>query len=940
MKKLYLNKLKTLSIAAALFFAGSSINAQTEMTWLGSASDDASIEANWNPATAPEGNIINIPNAENYTYICTFKETGVNRTINMLYVASIDSIVEEGVETVYLDRGEIIFDVGADTMTIEQPNKEFVYLGGKIKINSGTINFSTRSNFYLEEDTSELHMTGGTMSTGTFLMGKDGQKGGKMILEGDATLYVTDIFRWQNSFPTYRSYTYITDDARLIASGDKSGIMNDAFDAGHIQTDADRDVVIKYDALANRTVLSTRLKSAFVIEPTDRQSLIAGEAGDSVYVIQNDGYASMESVEWVYGTEDGNYTMTFDPAETDTYIKPVFPISGEYFLALKGTMGVTERFSNSIEIAVASNVVIVTPAETQYLRLDQEAMMLTASGTSEATSVEWKYSMDAGGPYSSFETPVTGPEFNANFTETGIYFVVCEAEINGNVERTVAVQFNIIGDSDRLNLVWEGDESTEAGYMLNWTPAAHLNLNNIKVTTDTEVMPVWEESGVFTVYGMDIWEGATFTINNSIQDTMKQRGDIWFNGGIIVENGVFVKQQNFFRTENPNAYVSVKNNSTAIFEGAYLLGQKSLAAGGHIYVSENGTVVFKAGIGRVSPNEGETEMHIDGNGQYIFEGDARGDIADFFYGVEDGEGGYTSYPKFIVPDGFEAKMVYDVNADQTIINAFDVTAFDIENTEEQQLASNQASESLRLINADFYTSFEWKWSTDREGPYESFSTPITGSTAQVSFADPGTYFVKCVADGSVESANFAIITIVPIAITPADDQIIATGELGTTLTASYATGYQLVEWMYRKKGADTYSSLSELTGSVENGDTYQPYGESIGTHFIVCTFYNPDQELVYTNEVGIWVDEDPTGIKPNEEVGIKMYPNPSDGNFFIEIDSNEPATIEIINTAGTLVSKQLVTGAGAVPVSVKTKGLYLVKVTAGTAVKVERIIVK
>ncbi|MBS2098085.1 T9SS type A sorting domain-containing protein [Carboxylicivirga linearis] len=940
MKKLYLNKLKTLSIAAALFLAGSSINAQSDLTWLGASSDDAGIEANWDPATDTEGNVINIPNAENYTYICTFKETGVNRSINMLYVAANDSIVEDGVETVYLDRGEILFDVGADTMTIVQPNKEFIYLGGKIKINSGTINFRTSANFYLENDTSELHMTGGTMTTGTFLMGKNGRSGGKMILEGDAILYVGDIFRWQNDFPTYRSYTYISDDAKLIASGDRSGVMTEAFEAGHIQTSEDRDIVIKYDALANRTVLSTRLKSAFVIEPTDRQSLIAGEAGDSVYVIQNDGYAGMESIEWVYGTEDGNYTMTFDPAETDTYIKPVFPVSGEYFLALKGTMGGTDYFSNSIEIAVASNVVIVTPAETQYLRLDQESIMLTASGTDGATSVEWKYSTEASGPFVSFDTPVTGPEFNANFTETGIYFVVCEAEINSNVERTVAVQFNIIGASDRLNLVWEGDESTEASYMLNWTPAAHLNLNNIKVTTDTETMPVWEESGVFTVYGMDVWEGATFTINNSLQDTMKQRGDIWFNGGIIVENGVFVKQQNFFRTENANAYVSVKNNSTAIFEGTYLLGQKSLAAGGHIYVSENGTVIFQGGIGRVSPNEGQTEMHIEGNGQYIFEGDARGDIADFFYGVEDGEGGYTSYPKFIVPDGYEAKMVYDVNADQTIINAFDVTAFDIENTEEQQLAANQLSEPLRLINSGFYSSFEWVWSTDREGPYESFSTPITGATAQVSFADPGTYFVKCIADGSDESANFAIITIVPIAITPADDQIIASGELGTTLTASYAAGYTLVEWMYRAKGTETYSSLSDLTGSVENGETYQPYGETIGTHFIVCAFYDPDNNLVYTNEVGIWVDEEPTGIKPNEEVGIKMYPNPSDGNFFIEIDSNEPATIEIINTAGALVSKQLVTGAGAVPVTVKTKGLYLVKVTAGTAVKVERVIVK
>ncbi|MCU4162949.1 T9SS type A sorting domain-containing protein [Carboxylicivirga caseinilyticus] len=951
MKKIYLKQLKTWTLSAAMLLTTSGLMAQepVDLTWNGSISSDASETQNWSPEGNMAGNNLIFKNTSYYTNACVITGT---ETIDV-NIFNMDAWSETVNET-YIPVGEVTINMSQGAtfrVNAESVSGTGDYTGGILNITGGEGNFhyAPNRNFYIDNNETVVNIDCDTVTFRHWvgLGDRNGTKGGQLNITGHSYVTMGSLDRIPLNLG--RVHLYLADEAQIYVNGDIVTWIEERIATGSIGTTEDKDVVADYDNFTNKTHIYLRDKTAFVIEPITKQLLSAGEVGDSVYVIQNDGYSNMASIEWVYGTEDGSYTMSFDPAQINNYIKPIFPNSGNYFMALKGIDGDgVIHYSNSVEFDISSNKVSVSPAVVQYLRVTQMSGMVTITETETATSREWKYSTTTGGPYVSFDTPITGTEFNYTFTEVGTYFVVCESLIGSNTERTKELQFNVSEwNASALNMTFEGTYDNTARNIFNYDYAAYIHQNGINIPTGFDV----------TIDGLNkdtlrnIWIAANATLTltgTSTTDTLWYRpnNDYAGEGAYILEKGVFVLgSSTYMRFYKETSTFTVKNDAKAVMDGSFLMGPSNTpAVGSHIYIQDDAVVLFNTLPGRISANQGHSEFHLEGNAEYHFAGDVRSSIATWLTGtVVDGV--ITFYPKFITPEGFEPQMIYDEVQNLTIVSVRALSAFGIEQTKSQIVSKNQLTNSLSLLNATGYDSYEWMWSTGPSGPFQSFDPAITGETAQVSFSEAGTYYVVCYATTGTttdRSNNVVPVKVYDIAVSPAATQYIdfyPNDNNGTELSYTLPDGATAVQWKYSTTSGGPYNEFFPVQ---ETSSTFTPYDLDEGSYYVVFEAYvlDDDGASVYltSNEVAIMVGV--TAIGDNKAAKVSLYPNPSDGNFFIDVEEGEGSTIEVINAAGATVSSQVVSGAGKVPVSVSTKGLYLVKVTTGNSVTVKRVIVK
>nr|WP_321408146.1 T9SS type A sorting domain-containing protein [uncultured Carboxylicivirga sp.] len=952
MKKIYLKQLKTWTFTAAMLLTTSGLMAQTSMTWNGAVSTDATVPDNWTPATTMAGNDLVIGNSGTYTYAPTISGT---ETLEVHYFD-----LQAGATTV--DNGDgTTTDVPAGVITINMAtNATFRITAnitsggdfprGDVYVLGGNFHYQPNKNYYMDSNSSFFHFDCDTVTfRNLFALGdRDGTKGGRMEVVGSTLVLSGDMIRVPTGLG--REHLYIADDAEIRLNGDKTAYVNDLIAAGSMGTSADKDIVVKYDPLELKTYITTRLKTAFVIEPTDRQLLSVDEVGSTVSAVQNDGFTSMTGgVEWVYGTVDGTFDTSFSPAQTGATIDPVFSAPGTYYLALKGIDGdAAVHYSNSVEFVITSNLVTVAPEVTQNLRLGQMGGMVTVTEEGTSTAREWKYSTTGGGPYVSFATPVTGPEFVAEFTEVGTYFVVCESTIDGTTYTSKEIQYNVTEwNAAQLNITFGGINGTSAEDIFNWDPAAYVANNGITIPEDMSV--VISKGNNDTIKNINIKTGSLLTFNGqSATDTLWYRNtNEWSGpGSFLISNGVFVFPSSYFRLYNNTTTFTVEGNAQALMwasGGQVLLdGSSAPVDGSNIIIRDNAIMYFSQPPGRIAAAQGYGELRLSDNAEYHFAGDVRGSIATWLTGTVETDGTISFYPKFITPEGFEPQMIYDEVQDLTIVSVRALSAFGIEQTKTQIVGIDRLTNTLSLVNAGGYDSYEWKWSPGPSGPFQSFDPAVTGATAQVSFPAGGTYYVVCYAtlNGVEERSNNSVpVKVVDIAVSPADTQYIPIDADGTELSVTLPDGALGIQWRYSTVSGGPYEEFNPQ----ELSSTYLPWGDEFtGNHYIVyeATVTDDDgqQVTVYSNEVSIMVGA--TAIGDNKAAKVSLYPNPSDGNFFIDVEEGEGSTIEVINAAGATVSSQVVSGAGKVPVSVSTKGLYLVKVTTGNSVTVKRVIVK
>ncbi len=954
MKNLYL-RMKTLCLVAAMFVMAQATFAQSDLTWNGSVSSDAAEPANWTPEGTMAGNNLFFGNSSTYTNACVITGTE-DIDVNIFSTVSQGSVVvtdeETGEVTSWTPTGEVTINMSEGATFRINGNETTAgdYVRGIVNVIGGNFHYNRNKNFYCDNDSLVVTLD---CDTATFrhwvgLGDRNGTKGGRLNIIGHTLATMNALDRIPSGLG--RVHVYIDEDAELRVNGDIVDWINGLIEAGSVATAEDRDLVVKYDPINLYTVINTRLKSAFVVEPTDRQLLLAGEAGTEVSAIQNDGFTSMTGgIEWVYGTVDGTFDMSFDPAETNASITPLFAEAGTYYLALKGIGGdAAVHYSNSIECVVASNKAVLSNDVTQNLRIGQASLMIEVIEETEASSREWKYSTTPGGPYMSFDPVNSGIEFSANFTEAGTYFVVCESTIDGVVNTTKEVQFNIATwNSAALNITFEGDvvgDETNARNIMNWDPAAYIHKNSLTIPDGMTAEVIG--GGKDTIAGLTIGTGGLFKyVGESATDTLWYRKDHMSSpGSFKIESGVFIKDAYYFRLYDLNTLFEVVGDAKAIMATNTLLGgSNNPATGANLQLRDNAVMHFVNWPGRVSANAGYSEFRMEGNSKYTFAGDARGTLAPWITGTLDAETGeYTFNPKFITPTGTVPYMVYDPNTDMTTVSIRDLSAFGVEQTKTQVVGKGQSTTTLSLINSGAYSSFEWKWSTSATGPFESFATPVTGATAEVAFAEAGTYYVVCIGDGTDITTNAIPVKIVDITVSPAADQFIADDSLGddaTELSYTLPEGATGVQWKYSTTPGGPYNEFFPVQ---ETGATYIPYDIYEGNHYIVyeATVLDDDgaSVTVYSNEVAIYVGT--TSVGSLETAQLEIYPNPSNGNFTVSLEDGLDQVITIYDVTGNVVLTKEVVAGGVVALSLETKGVYLVKVTSETKSNVKRIVIK
>jgi len=70
-----------------------------------------------------------------------------------------------------------------------------------------------------------------------------------------------------------------------------------------------------------------------------------------------------------------------------------------------------------------------------------------------------------------------------------------------------------------------------------------------------------------------------------------------------------------------------------------------------------------------------------------------------------------------------------------------------------------------------------------------------------------------------------------------------------------------------------------------------------------------------------------------------LYPNPNNGNFTIDIENIENATIEIYNLSGQLILKEIVfKNVTQIDLKEYQKGLYIVKIISDNKVAIKKIV--
>ncbi|MFB6340814.1 T9SS type A sorting domain-containing protein [Saccharicrinis sp. FJH62] len=973
MKNFYFSKLKMVTTVMALFISVG-LFAQSTITWTGANSSDYSDPTNWDPQGNIDGNDVVIGHADSYTYPCII-DADVDVSVNSLTVSDATQEIlnpdTPEADTIQHAPGEVTIHMATGKWFTENDPGSSKYVRGIINITGGNYLYNRNKNYYMDNANVRLNVDCDTFRMrGYPLLGKKNSSQMCVTWTLSGHTYATleyPAYTGIDRFPvntsaavTGRPSLIIEDDAEMVIFRDAYDFLQTPKDSGLLTSTPDRDVVIYYDPVEAKTYINTRLKTAFVIEPIDRQILNAGEDGQVIRAIQNDGFASMESLEWKYGTTSGGpYDQTFTPAQTGDTIVPNFPVSGEYYLVLEGTKGGTQYYTNEVSIGVASNKAIVSPETTQNIRLGQQAEMLTVTEDGTSTGREWKYSTTPGGPYTSFDPAITGTEFTPDFAEVGTYFVVCISTVDGETATTKEVQFNILASTEgAMNLTFTGTVSDDAGVMFNWDPAAYIDGNNLIVPSDMN--PVLSTAGNESVHNFNVGLNSTFIINKpSLNDTLFYTADHGSSAGsYLIEGGVFVKTQSYFRLYDLNTTFTVKNNAVAILNGTAILlgGSDNPANGANMIIEDNAIVYFNAWPGRISANKGYSEMRLSGNAKYVFAGDYRSagtpmlrpqvtvSTVPDINGNDSTVVDTTFHQKFVTPEGFEPYLVYDPVEDITTITARDLSALAIEQTITQIVGLNQETNPLTLINSSAYTSFEWQYSKSAAGPWSSFETPKTGETATFAFDTAGVVFVRCLADGSVASSNAIAINTISVKVTPAGPVYVSPTGSNSTLTVELPEGVTGQGWKFSETSGSGYVPFfvpqSDLTYTPFTSPEDYADGTSYYLIFEALTTDDNGQDVViYSNEVQLNVGY--TAIDKVNLGNVSVYPNPARNAFFVDGGSLKSYELQVVNLQGAVVfNKSYNQVDGPQKVDFNKSGYYLIKLVADEGVKVGSLVIE
>lgn len=234
----------------------------------------------------------------------------------------------------------------------------------------------------------------------------------------------------------------------------------------------------------------------------------------------------------------------------------------------------------------------------------------------------------------------------------------------------------------------------------------------------------------------------------------------------------------------------------------------------------------------------------------------------------------------------------------------------------------------------------------RETPAEGWTVTQTGGTG-IALATEGDGFkLTYTGNGSSRGANIDMKRKVQIWSLPSKLRVrINPGEATikeVKLQASNAMGEMVTTW---SNGANTLPKNEESIIDFNLSDWCDPSDIGIypinfigmrmemgastkGTEFTVSI---PGLEAVYSDAQG--------GVAMTAASKIKVYPNPVREGGYINVNTEEDATVEMFALNGTKVAEVESEGVCQLPTA-GLSGMYIVKVATGTTVKTAKVIIK
>lgn len=188
------------------------------------------------------------------------------------------------------------------------------------------------------------------------------------------------------------------------------------------------------------------------ITPDSVQHLIEYIPGDTIFAIESQ---PADSREWKFNRQLGVPFQSFSTSQTDTYFVPTFEDAGWYYVVCESTFNGITKTSNMVIFIVGNGPeLIITPSISQTIQQDDNGTTLTANaGNFTIESFEWKYNTTDTGTFNSFSTAEINNTYTPLFADTGVYYILCEAIIQGvtfvsNKVKITVTEKNSVGIRD------------------------------------------------------------------------------------------------------------------------------------------------------------------------------------------------------------------------------------------------------------------------------------------------------------------------------------------------------------------------------------------------------------------------------------------------------------------------------------------------------------
>lgn len=287
-----------------------------------------------------------------------------------------------------------------------------------------------------------------------------------------------------------------------------------------------------------------------------------------------------------------------------------------------------------------------------------------------------------------------------------------------------------------------------------------------------------------------------------------------------------------------------------------------------------------------------------------------------------------AYPTYILiaPDhSIVEQDIWPVYNAQTFINAFESNG--VQQASCNTVSADFISDATEVCEMDEVTFTDlstgditsWDWAFEGGDPAAS-----TDQNPVVTYNDEGTYDVELTVSDGTNSATLLLEDYINVLMTP------------PTMLLPFDD--VCVDWdAFELSGGSP--SGGEYSGPGVSNGMFDPGVAGLGTHTITYTYTamngcdNFDEETIYVDPC--------TGVEELVEGQMRIYPNPTTGDFELKLNHNGDVNVKVINMLGMTVYEDNVSVSGeftqTISLSGFENGIYFIAIQTGKETSVKKL---